>query len=331
MGLPAESPESPVFTAIARSLSLAIPPTRLFEVRPAREALDEAFEDSEFPKPRGGPYPPGDAEFMTPRTTEGLRPWRYGRFARTDLRPYRQTVMAFSSGLSWFTVTRVVGWNQRALFGVGPFAEPVRLPRSETGYYEPATESDPRRITLHTADGEFLVETNLPRAGLLRIAGSLAVKGVPAPATWLAHRWPGGSVVDGLTLDQAVARTPFSILSPSYLPPGYRAAAAEIVRTRSTAGITLVFRRPAAELDGFGLHLFQARGQSLPPPNGADQQMVMVGGQLGRWSPQDHLLEWIEGSIYRSLQGPEFDLGTLVHVAESLRRPTRVGTPGRSP
>jgi hypothetical protein len=94
----------------------------------------------------------------------------------------------------------------------------------------------------------------------------------------------------------------------------------------------LAFRRPAAELDGFGLRLYQASGQSLPPPTGADQQVVMVGGQVGRWSPQDHLLEWMDGSIYRSLQGPEFDLGTLVHVAESLRRPrAQVGSPEASP
>jgi hypothetical protein len=332
MGLPAESSKTPVFTVLARSFSLRpLPAANLFEIQPLRGGLDEGFVDSAIPEPRGGPYPPGDAEFMTPRVTEGLRPWRYGRFARTDLRPYRQTMMAFTSGLSWFTVTRVVGWNQRALFGVGPFAESVRLPRAGTGYYEPATESDPRRIALHTADGEFLVATNLPRAGLIRIAGSLALKGMPAPASWLVHRWPGGSVVDGLTLDEATARTPFPVLVPSYLPPGYRAAAAEIVRTRSTAGITLVYRRRAAELDGFGLHLFQARGQSLPPPNGADQQVVKVGGRLGRWSPQDHLLEWVEGSIYRSVQAPELDLGTLVHVAESLRRTTGAPTAGSSP
>jgi hypothetical protein len=241
-------------------------------------------------------------------------------------------MLAFSKGLSWFTVTRVVGWKQRALFGVGPFAEPVRLPRGARGYYEPATGADPRRLALHTADGEFLVATNLPRAGLVRIAGSLAVKGLPAPAAWLTRRWAGGTVVNGLTLEQAVARTPFPVLVPSYLPPGYRAAAAEIARTQATAGITLVFRRPAAELGGFGLRLFQARGQPFPPATGADQQTVMIGGNQGRWSPQDHLLEWMEGSIYRSLQGPEFDLGTLVHVAESLRRPRpRAGSPGRSP
>ena len=45
----------------------------------------------------------------------------------------------------------------------------------------------------------------------------------------------------------------------------------------------------------------------------------------------DHLLEWMDGSIYRSLQGPEFDLGTLVQVAESLRRLAPVGASRGSP
>jgi hypothetical protein len=43
------------------------------------------------------------------------------------------------------------------------------------------------------------------------------------------------------------------------------------------------------------------------------------------------LLEWVEGSIYRSVQAPELDLGTLVHVAESLRRTTGAPTAGSSP
>jgi hypothetical protein len=334
MGLPAESPSRDVFTAIVRSFSTSSrpPAESQFAVEPGSNALDEEFEDLALPKPRGAPYPPGDAEFMTPRVTEGLRPWRYGRFSRTDLRPYRQTVLAYSKGLSWFTVTRVVGWNQRDLFGVGAFAEAVTLPRRAIGYYEPATETEARRIALHTRDGEFLVATNLPRAALLSIAGSLAVRGLSKPAGWRVHRWSGGSVTDGLTLDQAARSVSFPTLVPSYLPPRYRAAAAVVVRTETIEGITVAFRRPGAELDGFGLRLYQAMGQSLPPATGADQQVVMVGRHVGRWSPQDHLLEWMDGSIYRSLQGPEFDLGTLVHVAESLRRrsgprPSPAGTP----
>jgi hypothetical protein len=332
MGLPGESSDNWIFKAEVRSFSLAPPRAEVFRVRPGRGATSEGFRDSAFPKPLGPPYPPGDAELMTPRVTEGLTRWRFGRFTRTDERPYRETLMAYASGLSWFTVTRVVGWDQLGMFGVGPFAETVRLPNGGTGYYDPATDSDPRRIALHTGDGEFLVATNLPRAGLIRIAASLAVRGRPAPAAWRIHRWSGGSVMEGLTLREAGTRTPFPILVPTSLPAGFQIAATQTVQASGIAGVTLVFRRPTAELDGFGLHLYQASGQALPPPTGADQQVVMVGGLTGRWSPQDHLLEWMDGAIYRSLQGPEFDLGTLAHVAESLRRPTSPVSPsGGSP
>jgi hypothetical protein len=331
MGLPKEGSEAPVFTAEVRSLSLRAPDAATFRPRPGAGAEDQGFQDMSFPKPRGAPYPPGDAELMTPRVTRGLAPWRYGRFVRTDVRPYRETVMAFAGGLSWFTVTRIVGWNQRAMFGVGPFAEAVDLPAGGVGYYEPAMDTDARRLALRTSDGQFLVSTNLPRAELLRIAASLRVKGEPQPPSWTVHQWNGGSVIDGLTFREAADRTPFPVLTPAYLPPGFRAAAAEIVRTTSTAGITLVFRRPAAELDGFGVRLYQASGQSLPPPTGADQETVTVRGHAGRWSPQDHLLEWMDGSVYRSLQAPTLDLGALVHMAESLRMPSAQPSPGGSP
>jgi hypothetical protein len=40
---------------------------------------------------------------------------------------------------------------------------------------------------------------------------------------------------------------------------------------------------------------------------------------VGRWSPDDHLLEWVEGGVYRSLSGAAFDLTTIAQIAESLR------------
>ena len=85
-----------------------------------------------------------------------------------------------------------------------------------------------------------------------------------------------------------------------------------------SAGVTIVYRRPAAELDGVGLILYQATGQSLAPPDSPDEQAVMVGSNAGRWSPEDHLLEWMDGRVYRSLTGPAFDLTTIVQVARSL-------------
>ena len=80
-------------------------------------------------------------------------------------------------------MTRVTGWDQGRPFGVGSFAEPVRLANGP-GLYEPASSADSRRIALHTAGGEFLVQTNLPRALLVRVAGSLPVETLAFPGSW---------------------------------------------------------------------------------------------------------------------------------------------------
>ena len=309
MGLPPESSDQPVFQATARSLSTSPPPPKAFAVRPGAEVVDEGFLDDPVPSRsgcRGGPIQLCD--------TGGLRPYRFGRFPSSQLRPYTQTVLAYARGLAWLTVTRVQNWDQPALFGIGPFPETVKIPgRGGTGYYLPATSSDPRRLALHTTKGEFLVATNLPRARLLQAAASLPVKGLPQPGEWQVRRWSGGVVEEG------VAKAPFGLERPAFLPSGYREVAVQTATSGKSTGVTIVYRRPAAELDGVGLVLYQASGQTLAPPDSPDEQSVMLGSNVGRWSPDDHLLEWMDGRVYRSLTGPAFDLATIVQVAQSLR------------
>src|SRR5206468_7261688 len=96
-------------------------------------------------------------------------------------------------------------------------------------------------------------------------------------------------------------------------------AAAQVIDTPHLRGVTIVYRRRAAELDGVGLRLYQALGATLPPPQSVSEQAVAVRGGIGRWSSEDHLLEWVEGGVYRSLSGPAFDLSTLLRLARSIR------------
>ncbi|HEX9312595.1 MAG TPA: hypothetical protein VGA30_07205, partial [Actinomycetota bacterium] len=85
-----------------------------------------------------------------------------------------------------------------------------------------------------------------------------------------------------------------------------------------------VFRRPAAQLDGVGLMLVQATGQTLPPPEEPQVEAVAIApGLVGRWSPGRHLLEWVDAGVYRSLSAPALDLPTLLRVARSLRSAPR--------
>jgi hypothetical protein len=325
-GLPRERPDQPVFEALARSVSTSAPPRKAFAVPRAGgvgvSTLDEGFEDLPVYVLETAGTPPRPPR---PSWTAGLRLVRYGLLPATGSRPYRESVQGYADGVAWLTVTQVTGWNERRAFGVGPFAQRVELPSGIRALYEPATSTDARRIALHTGRAEYLIEGNLPLAGLARVAGSLPVRAVAEPQRWRVHRWSGGVVEDGLTVRQAVRNMRFPVLLPGRLPAGYRAAAAETVRTSDVQGLTVVFRRPGAELDGVGLRLYQAAGQSLPPPSSADERLVGVRGATGRWSPQEHQLEWVEAGVYRSLAGPSFALGGMLRVADSLRPPEGPG------
>jgi hypothetical protein len=317
MGLPSESSDELVFEATARSLSMSALSPKAFVVRPGSEVVDEGFLDDSLPAGPGSGCPGGSGPIQ-PCATAGLRLYRSGRFPGSELRPYSETVLAYASGLAWLTVTRVEGWDQPALFGIGPFPETVKMPgRSGVGYYLPAASAEPRRLALHTAKGEFLVATNLPRSRLLQTAASIPVRGLPQPVEWRVHQWSGGVV------EQGIARAKFALQEPSFLPTGYRRVAVQTATSGKSTGVTFVYRRPAAELDGVGLVLYQASGQDLAPPNSPDELTVALGPNVGRWSPEDHLLEWIDGRVYRSITGPSFDLATIVRVALSLRGDSR--------
>jgi hypothetical protein len=311
MGLPPEPPSRPVFVATARELSTSLPAADRFTVHAGPEAVDEGFHDLSLPSPAKCSASESPIQLCQ---TAGLRLYRYGRFLRSPLRPYDESVLAYSRGLAWLTITRVQNWKQDAVFGIGPFPETVEFDGGKgVAYYEPATASDPRRLALHTERGEFLLATNLPRADLISAAMSMPVSGLSQPNAWRVHRWSGGVV------EQGVNNPGFPLVVPTYLPPGYRQVAAQTARTDRSTGVTFVFRRPAAELDGVGLILYQADGQTLAPPSSPDEQAVSVGGVTGRWSPDQHLLEWVDHGVYRSLSGPTFDLAVLLKVAGSLR------------
>lgn len=314
-GLPPEPADKAVFTATARSLRLSAPDPALFAVRPGSNPVDEGFRD----RP---PHTPDPAMAFGPQATDGLTLVRAGTFEPSASRPFRESVLAYSRGLAWATVTEARRWRRRSAFGVGPFAEPVTLPRNKgVAYYEPATGSDPRRLTLHTARGEYLVVTNLPRDALLRLAGSMPVTGLPQPTSWLRHRWPGGEVEGGFTVSRAVSLAGFQVLVPSSLPPGYRPASAELLRSLSGPGMIIDYRRPAAQLDGTGLLLTEVQGQGLPPPIDPAEVAIALRGTLARWSADQHRLEWLEGGTYLSLTAPGLELGDLVRVAASLGSP----------
>jgi hypothetical protein len=306
-GFPKESPSVAVFTATERSLDATVlPPSSTFRVRGPGDRSDEAFRDGSS----GGPEP---------RWMAGLTPWRSGTFQRSSARPFGEAVTAYARGLSWITVARVSGWDERRPFGVGPFAESVRLANG-AGFYEPASSMDPRRVALHTNDGEFLIETNLPRSDLFHVAGSLPVGALPLPSSWRIQRWSGGVTEGGLTPGAALSMAGFPVSMPQRIPAGFRASVAQVTRAGAETTVVIVYRRANAEMDGVGLVLTESAGAALSPPQEAAVEAVEVRpGLSARWSPQRHLLEWVDAGVYRSLASPGLTLSELLEVARSFR------------
>jgi hypothetical protein len=257
---------------------------------------------------------------LVPADLAGLRPYRAGSFVLGG-RPDDEVLLSYTEGLTWLKVRETRRWGRPEVFGLGPLAAPVRLPDGGIGYYEPATSSFGRRLSIHAAGWDLYLESNLPRELLLRVAASLPVTGEPVPRHWLVRRWPGGVVREQVSVDRAVEEAPY-VLLPGSLPEGFRPWVAEMVREGRRTSVSVYYRRPGTELDGVGIRLHQAPGSPLPPPMDPDVLAVEVRGILGRYSPVRGELEWVEDGVYRALGGTALDLAGLVRVAESLREPS---------
>ena len=312
-GLSSEDPEQPVFRAAATSFQPGVPggwePMSAFR----GPALDHGFRDRAFDGGKGSaPVLPADQA--------GLEPYRVGTFVGGG-RPDDEVLVSFTRGLAWLNVLQTRSWTEPELFGdVGDLATRVALPGGGVGYYEPATATLGRRLSIHAPGIDLYLETNLPRETLLRVAASLPVEGRAVPEEWLVRRWPGGIVRAQVSLARARSILP-GLLLPAGLPPGYRLWTVHVVTAEGGSGVTVFFRRPGAELDGVGIRLFQAVGQTLAPPMDPDVVAVRVRGVTGRYSPTRGELEWVEGGVYRSLGGSALDLGGLLAVARSLEGP----------
>jgi hypothetical protein len=309
-GLPDERPDAPMFRAEARSFEEQVPPDWTPRATWAATATDQGFRDVPF-----GPLTV--AALALPADLGGLRPYRAGTFALGG-RPRDEFLVSYSKGLTWLKVRQTRRWRLPELFGnIGPLAAPVRLPGGGIGYYEPATSSLGRRISIHSPQVDLYLESNLPRGELLRVAGSLPVRAEPVPRRWLVRKWPGGVIREQVSLRQAALEAPYLLL-PRALPAGFRPWVAQLAREGGRTSVTAYFRRPGTELDGVGIRLHQAPGTPLPPPMDPDVLAVEVRGTIGRYSPVRGELEWVERGVYHSLGGTALDLAGLLRVAASL-------------
>jgi hypothetical protein len=310
--LPIERPGALLLRVTARSFQPTV--ARIPVLPPAPGATDEGFRDSDLPS-----LPQGDGEVLVPRDLAGLRPYRAGTFAGGG-RPGDEVLLSFSRGLAWLKVRQTRTWAGPDLFGdVTSLAAPVRLANEGIAYYEPATATLGRRLSIHASDVDLYLESNLPRGDLLRVAASIPVLGRAVPDGWLVRRGPEGIVRLQVPVDAARAAVPgLALPAPSSLPTGYRLWAVNLVERAGRTSAAVYFRRPGAELDGRGIGLWQGPGGELAPPLDPDVLRVRLDGTIARYAPSRGELEWIEDGAYHRLTAPTLPLTALLRVALSL-------------
>lgn len=228
-----------------------------------------------------------------------------------------QTVVAYSRGVSWLKIGETRDWTEPELFGVRPEAEQVELPGVGVAYFEPGANLVGRRLAIHTEDSDIVLETNLPRAELLEVAGALDVRGRAIPRAWRVQR-AGGVVSKRVPLDEALAGVPFSPRLLSELPAGYTVASAELTETGTQTGLTVFYRQVDSDLGGAPIRLHEELATGSAPIV-SNLKPVRVERERGLYDPALQRLEWTHRGVYYAIDSPGLEPPMLVELANTLR------------
>ncbi|HET7482408.1 MAG TPA: anti-sigma factor [Actinomycetota bacterium] len=230
----------------------------------------------------------------------GLPLYRHGRVGKSR-------ITAYATGMSWVKVTRAA--PARPTLDV--LSEDAIQLSGGVGYYRPLSDVLRRRIDIFSPREHLSIETNLPKDALVDIASDEGAEG----RTYSKVHVAGGTVsrvdpgeVDGIA----------GAVEPTYLPTGYRAAAALVTDTRSTQSAALYFRRTEAGADGDEIRVTSSTTTHRLPPSSDDLVAVRTTSLRARWSPARSELEWIDDGVYRAVSVPAFDLDTAIRIAESI-------------
>jgi hypothetical protein len=321
-GLEDEAARHAIFDVVARSVHLSTPAADVFEIPTTRHVENQgarAVTLDEVPQQTGfEPVAP-------PSELGGLDLYRV---VIPEATGEDQTLVTYADGLSFIKLGETRSWDVDAPFGLADVrAEEILLQGGSIAYYEPATASHGRRLSIHAAGTDMYVETNLPRERLLDVAASLPVTGLVMPDEWRV-RETGGALVERVTLVEAGAAVPFAIALPERLPPGFTLASVELVEVEGDIGMTLFFRDTEVDVGAGPIRLHLEAGRELPPASSARQSAVRLRGLEGRWTPQRSQLEWIEEGVYHSLDAPGLRLEDLVAIAASIPASTASSLPG---
>jgi hypothetical protein len=287
----------------------------LLDVRATSFSVPDAFAPGTFSVPRRGAFKPGGwderpagelpAE-LRPRDTAGLLPYRAGTTADG------KAMLSYARGMTWLKVS-----SARARPGDLGYLLTAEEIRTDAGwmYYQPADESLKRRVEMFDSGRHVQLESNLSRAELLRVAGSLDLEAAKLPETVTT---PKGVVVERVDAEVALERVTFA-LRPTYVPAGYEPAAAVVSRSERETSVSFFFRQPEAEYGGSGIQVTQSSPAGLMTPTSETPVTVPVRGADARWFPERGVLEWIEGRVHTAVTVPFGDLDSATAVAAGLR------------
>jgi hypothetical protein len=312
-GLPDEPPTVPVLEVEALAVDQTTPPDSTFAVPTGERAIDQGatpVQLEEVERQTGH-------EPITPTDLGGLSLYQVvlpvDRGGKAG-----DVVLTYSRGMQWLQVGESRTWAEDELLGpVGRRAQEVRLPGGGVAYYEPATEDEGRRLSIHTDDTDVYLETNMSRADLLRVAASLPVKGIPLPDAWRVQETSEGTI-ERVDLEQARAEAPFDVLLPGTLPEGSALASVELVRRDDAVGVAVHFQDEEVAFGGGEIHLHMELADQLPTATASRYGAVEIRGVEARYTPDARRLEWLEDGLYVSIEAPGLELRELIRVAESL-------------
>ena len=306
-GLLEEDPSQPIIDLVATSIGTATPPQSDFVipggvVQP-EVPVSDLLRDVGF-----APLKPGYLANLTPASAV-VPPKDAGPSAPDAL-------LTYSSGVSYLRV----GERQEAhaaipLGAADAAAEEIHLTNG-VAYYQPATDGHDRRLTIHAGDRDLVLETNLSRDELLKIAATFPLTGEQFPLAWLTEK-AGGDVNEVVTLGQARRRTSFPVKLPAVLPEGYVVARVLLTRIGGITGVTVTFRPSASDLVGEPIELHVEAATRLPFAT-VDVMKVPVGDARGRWTSEGAQLEWVQGGRYLSLRAPGLGLATVMAMALTI-------------
>ena len=270
----------------------------------------DSLPDSTFTPPDSGDA--RDGGFRTadpgsrplPEDLLGLEPYRSG------VTGDGQTIDSFVDGMAWVKV--VTDGAERP--SLATFAsELVELGPGSVAYYRPSGEPPRRTVEILARDRRVRLESNLPRRDLIEIAASVPVD--------------GREVRSLRTQSGAIERVGADALSafgyagePGYLPDGFRFSSAYVFRSsEGSEQLVGYYRRGESAPDPGDIRITQSPDvEILPPTSEALRTVTIDEGTTARWSPVRSELEWLEGTRYRSVAVPAFDLATAIRIARSM-------------